>query len=895
MEKIKSSLAAKITAMALFVISLLLLIASAGGMVFVDAAGGYRINKEEMLQKGYEEMCRRYSVVAMAAYLGQADAQLLEQTNFRYVIAKKGDLGDDNKMQSAQSFLEGNVNRLPNEESLCFEEYEVSEDTCFFIGEGSIFDTYALSHTPEYTELEYWIDGWYYDRNTETFYAKAEDKLFPVKDGVIYTVSDKEMRLSEAYEDIRDNGEGSAWTSASFVSFYDGAKLVNMSEIQIVDGSLGDLEAIGKVQKNAPDYFAGNAMYKRQKNNIEKYVVASYVNLPLTGEQSFIGADLFVQIKLLVDLAYQIRYAGIVVLILSLIVLIASFCFLMAAAGHRKGQRDIKPHFIDRVPLDLYLGVVLAAQTMIVFLVVLCMQAVDSWSREALPGLVSSGIAALCGGTLAVCLGLVWCMSLAVHCKLGKWWRHTLLYMIARKCMRLLFGVLRRCVYVVKSMLRSMTLLWKAWLVLGLLAFMEFAVLQMGYRLYTGDLIMFWLVEKAVVYPVIILALLQMRRLQNGAKRIANGQMDYQIDTGHMFWELKKHGEYLNDIGYGINCAVNERMKSEHFKTELITNVSHDIKTPLTSIINYVDLLQKEQIENQTVQEYLEVLHRQSARLKKLIEDLMEASKASTGSLSVVMEKCEAGVMLVQTIGEFEEKLMAEQIELQIKKPDTELFIEADNRHLWRVFDNLMNNICKYAQPSTRAYINLEQSGQQVAITFRNISRYQLNITSEELMERFVRGDSSRNTEGSGLGISIAKSLTELMNGTFTLIVDGDLFKVVLTFPLYGTGMLPKEKFHKQLEVRQQDTRMLDSIAAGLQSAGAYAAGFGQGVADKTGRMFWRVGRFAHHVKNAAEQVKEEEAMRNRRVQDAEALQNGVAQVVEAEEGAESIGNYKEQ
>lgn len=268
----------------------------------------------------------------------------------------------------------------------------------------------------------------------------------------------------------------------------------------------------------------------------------------------------------------------------------------------------------------------------------------------------------------------------------------------------------------------------------------------------------------------------------------------------------------------------------------------------------------------------------------------MEASKASTGSLSVVMEKCEAGVMLVQTIGEFEEKLMAEQIELQIKKPDTELFIEADNRHLWRVFDNLMNNICKYAQPSTRAYINLEQSGQQVVITFRNISRYQLNITSEELMERFVRGDSSRNTEGSGLGISIAKSLTELMNGTFTLIVDGDLFKVVLTFPLYGTGMLPKEKFHKQLEVRQQDTRMLDSIAAGLQSAGAYAAGFGQGVADKTGRMFWRAGRFAHHVKNAAEQVKEEEAMRNRRVQDAEALQNGVAQVVEAEEGAESIG-----
>ena len=260
--------------------------------------------------------------------------------------------------------------------------------------------------------------------------------------------------------------------------------------------------------------------------------------------------------------------------------------------------------------------------------------------------------------------------------------------------------------------------------------------------------------------------------------------MNYHIDTEKMYTDFKVHGDHLNQIGTGMDQAVKERMKSEHFKTELITNVSHDIKTPLTSIINYVDLLEKEDIDNQKAKEYLEVLDRQSARLKKLIEDLIEASKASTGNLKVNMERCNAGVMLTQTIGEFEEKLEKNQIELLIKKPEEEVYLMADNRHLWRVFDNLMNNICKYAAPGTRAYVNLEREKDHAVIIFRNVSKYPLNITSEELMERFVRGDDSRNTEGSGLGLSIARSLTELMAGSMALVVDGDLFKVILKFPV---------------------------------------------------------------------------------------------------------------
>jgi signal transduction histidine kinase len=229
-------------------------------------------------------------------------------------------------------------------------------------------------------------------------------------------------------------------------------------------------------------------------------------------------------------------------------------------------------------------------------------------------------------------------------------------------------------------------------------------------------------------------------------------------------------------------------MKSERFKTELITNVSHDIKTPLTSIINYVDLLKKEPIENKNAEEYITILDRQSSRLKKLIEDLIEASKASTGNLPVHLELCDATVMLTQVVGEFEERAQANNLELVVNSPEPPVNIMADGRHLWRIIDNLMSNICKYALPGTRVYIDLartampENGKNVISMTFRNISKDKLNITSEELMARFVRGDESRNTEGNGLGLSIAKSLSELMDADLKVEIDGDLYKAILSF-----------------------------------------------------------------------------------------------------------------
>ncbi len=282
--------------------------------------------------------------------------------------------------------------------------------------------------------------------------------------------------------------------------------------------------------------------------------------------------------------------------------------------------------------------------------------------------------------------------------------------------------------------------------------------------------------------------MVQLHTLQKASQNMAQGNLSYKIDVDKMFWECRKHGENLNRIGEGMSRAVDERMKSERLKTELITNVSHDIKTPLTSIINYVDLLSKEELYNDKAAEYLEVLNRQSSKLKKLIEDLVEASKASSGNMSVDSQQLEAGVFVTQTVGEFEEKLKAAGLELIVSKPEETVYIMADGRHVWRVIDNLMNNICKYAQPGSRVYVNLDATNIHVSITFRNISKFPLNINGEELMERFVRGDKSRNTEGHGLGLSIAQSLMKLNSGDMKIIVDGDLFKVILAFHRHLVG-----------------------------------------------------------------------------------------------------------
>lgn len=241
---------------------------------------------------------------------------------------------------------------------------------------------------------------------------------------------------------------------------------------------------------------------------------------------------------------------------------------------------------------------------------------------------------------------------------------------------------------------------------------------------------------------------------------------------------------YTYNISNGLSDAVNEQVKAERLKADLITNVSHDIKTPLTSIINYVDLLKREKIEDPRVQNYIEVLDQKSHRLKTLTEDLVEASKASSGNINMEFTKLDLTEMALQAIGEFADKFHVRKLEAVCTTPDEPVFVMADGRRLWRVLENLLNNAGKYAMEGSRIYIDVQKEAHEARFTIKNVSEAPLNISPDELTERFVRGDVSRTTEGSGLGLSIAKSLTTLMHGTLTISIDGDLYKASVAFPL---------------------------------------------------------------------------------------------------------------
>ena len=337
----------------------------------------------------------------------------------------------------------------------------------------------------------------------------------------------------------------------------------------------------------------------------------------------------------------------------------------------------------------------------------------------------------------------------------------------------------------IRNVMKKFVDIWPTYVAVLIIALIEYIVVYvlLGYFYYDAEIRVYKIIQIILFSVYIIHDALLKRRLRNATDSLADGNFSYQIKLSGLYGDYREIAENLNSISEGMNLAIEERIKSERMKTELITNVSHDLKTPLTSIVNYANLINQETCENEKIKEYSEVLERQSIRMKRLIDDLVEASKASTGNLDIQLEKCEADILLTQAAGEFEQRLHNCGLELKISQPQNRIQILADSRRLWRVFDNLMNNICKYGQSGTRVYLTLEESEKYAVFTFKNTSRNELNFKADELVERFVRGDLSRNTEGNGLGLSIAKSLTELQNGIFELTIDGDLFKVVLKMP----------------------------------------------------------------------------------------------------------------
>ena len=501
---------------------------------------------------------------------------------------------------------------------------------------------------------------------------------------------------------------------------------------------------------------------------------AEYYTLTVSFPENTMPAKKIGFLEKLAHAAYMLRYAVYLIALLSLLGMILSFISLMSVSGRRPRTEDLVPGPLYKVPYDLLLFLIISAAGILIIPL-----------ADNLSGYLAAAYAL--AYILAVfCMGLGLCMSTAVRIKGHTLFKNTLILRILKLAWRLL-GILWRGLVKLHrfnmTLLGSLPLIWKTLLILGLLSILELFGLICSFNSEAEMILVLWFLEKLVLVPAVLYLALILRRLQKGGAALAAGDLSYQTDTRGMFWDFKKHGEDLNSIASGMAIAVEDRMKSERMKTELITNVSHDIKTPLTSIINYASLI-GEAPNGPAVPEYAQVLLRQSEKLKRLIDDLVEASKASTGNLDVLLSPCDASVFLTQAAGEYEEKLQAAHLTLVTKQPEKELRIMADGRRMWRIFDNLMNNICKYAQPGTRVYLSLEEKDGKALISFKNTSREALDISEAELMERFTRGDASRTTEGNGLGLSIAGSMAELQGGNLSLTVDGDLFKAVLTFPL---------------------------------------------------------------------------------------------------------------
>jgi len=351
-------------------------------------------------------------------------------------------------------------------------------------------------------------------------------------------------------------------------------------------------------------------------------------------------------------------------------------------------------------------------------------------------------------------------IGLVTRFKTPGWWRHTLVHWAWRG-------------------LRVIPLIWQVGLVFLGLCIIDLVLIGLTNGGQVGAALLLFLFLRLGLLALAAWVTLSIRRLQKGASQLAEGDMRTQVSTHRMFGVFRSSAGDLNRIRGGMQAEIEERMRSERFKTELITNVSHDIKTPLTSIVNYVDLMSKLELDDPKAKEYLKVLERQSARLKKLTEDLIEASKASTGNVPITLADTNLNAVLQQSVSEYEERLAAAELTTVTQVPEAHLCAAADAALLARVFDNLFSNIAHYALPGTRVYIGLQGTEGGAEISFRNISREALP-EGVDLLERFSRGDLARNTSGSGLGLSIAKNLMELMDGSLTLCVDGDLFKVTL-------------------------------------------------------------------------------------------------------------------
>ena len=736
----KYSVGTKFIAIILCACSLVAVAFSGLGIVFME---GYDLYRTPLVNKQEEQMMMVGSTIAnqhahayAATTLSNVPEEVLNDIGYRvgYPYSYGGylvDIYENGEIVSSEGMTTGE--EILREE--CF-EYRQTVRTTYPV----VTSQYIINESGAVTQ----------ESQTEAAYGAAPAGEEPV-DEALARVADQEALYSEDYNTgwRYDEEKGTSYEKVYTINYYEGPEY----EVRV--------------------YLAKDAM---------------------------IGADF----RLLAVL-YPYRDYFIPVLLAALVAFAVCFVFLCTVAG-RTRSGEVKLAAINRIPLDLY-TVVMAGLVVALFVPLIWLyesayydNTTGIWRNPQLCLL----ICCLCGLGMALCIiGLLYAFAAQVKASNNYWLRHTVIGWCLRQLGKLLgwafkglgfvgkgFGVVGKGMRATGRGCRAVFLMlptiWQ-WILTAFLMVMIPVLFFLATITCYGVIELFWgtLCVLSVVADIVIVCYggWCFGVLLKGIETMSKGSLNYQIDTKYLYGTFREFAVQLNSLAGAAQVAAEKQMKSERMKTELITNVSHDIKTPLTSIINFVDLMKKPHSEEEG-EEYLAVLDRQSQRLKKLIDDLMDMSKASSGTMSVELTRVDAAEAVNQALGEFADKLEKVRLTPVFRHPEQQVLMQADGKHLWRILSNILNNAVKYALPDTRLYIDLMVLQGNAVIAVKNISREQLNVNAEELMERFVRGDTSRNTEGSGLGLNIAKSLVELQNGQMHLMVDGDLFKVTLIFPL---------------------------------------------------------------------------------------------------------------
>lgn len=461
------------------------------------------------------------------------------------------------------------------------------------------------------------------------------------------------------------------------------------------------------------------------------------------------------------------------------LLLLVILVWLTAAAGRRPGDDELHLHFFDRWKTEIAAALVIGAWCLCMMLLATIWPTTEvyvsgDWVTDA-SGMVyysadriqaydiAQVIVAGACAALTCLIFLIGYLSLVRRIKAKSLWKDSLL---------------RWLIHSFRKLFRNIHSVWKIVLLYGGFILLHWFALGGN-----GMFVFLMFAAEILAFVYLMRRVIGRKRIRTGIMRIAGGEVDYQIPLQGLYGEQLEIAERVNTIGEGLDAAVEVSMKNERLKTDLITNVAHDIKTPLTSIINYIYLLKKENFTDPKIQGYLDVLEAKAQRLKTLTEDVVEASKVSSGNISLEYTNINLVEMIQQVSGEFAEKFQSRNLKEIVSLPEEEAVIRVDGRRMWRVLENIYNNAAKYAMEGTRIYADLRVTQTEVNFSLKNVSEQPLNIEADELTERFVRGDVSRSTEGSGLGLSIAKSLTTMQGGKFELYLDGDLFRVTITFP----------------------------------------------------------------------------------------------------------------